>query len=219
MKRALISAAVTAAAVTLSSSPAWAAPATPDSASAVVLPGQAAYTVVPGDTFWAISQRYGVTMQDLADWNHLDLWAPLDAGWTLEIPPAGWHSGYQASSHEPATSEQQGSGYQSYSPASSSSGYPSASASGTSGYGSSSGYSPSGVWSCIAAHESGSNPAADTGNGYYGMYQFTLGTWHAAGGVGNPADASAAEQTAVAQRVQEQQGWGAWPTSSRECGA
>jgi Transglycosylase-like domain len=49
--------------------------------------------------------------------------------------------------------------------------------------------------------------------------QFTLGSWQTAGGVGNPADASAAEQTAVAQRVQAQQGWGAWPATSQECGA
>ncbi|MST33008.1 transglycosylase SLT domain-containing protein, partial [Acidimicrobiaceae bacterium USS-CC1] len=64
-------------------------------------------------------------------------------------------------------------------------------------------YSPSGVWACIAQHESGGNPATDTGNGYYGMYQFTLGTWQAAGGTGNPAAASAAVQTAIAQRVQQ----------------
>lgn len=199
MKRALISAAITAAAVSLSSAPAWAAPSSTD----VVLPGQATYQVVPGDSYWSVSQRYGVTMADLAAWNHQDLWAPLDAGWTLQIPPAGWHAAAQS---DPAPAQE------TYSPA---------------GYGYSGGHSaatgsgsaPSGIWSCIAQHESSGNPATDTGNGYYGMYQFTMGTWQAAGGTGNPADASAAEQTAVAQRVQQQQGWGAWPVTSRECGA
>ena len=51
------------------------------------------------------------------------------------------------------------------------------------------------------------------------MYQFTLGSWQAAGGTGNPADASAAAQTAIAQRVQQEQGWGAWPVTSQACGA
>ena len=42
------------------------------------------------------------------------------------------------------------------------------------------------------------SPAAtrrtDTGNGFYGKYQFTLATWQAVGGSGNPAQASEAEQ-------------------------
>ena len=46
----------------------------------------------------------------------------------------------------------------------------------------------------IAACESGGNPRADTGNGFYGKYQFTLPTWQAVGGTGNPAQAPEAEQ-------------------------
>ena len=208
MKRALISAAITAAAVTTSAAPAWAA----SGPSQTVLPGRTAYQVVPGDSFWSVSRHFGVTMSDLADWNHLDLAAPLDSGWTLQIPPAGWHGAAQSLSagSTRTTSGYTASSYRSHS-------YTSSSYTGSNYTGSS--YSPSGVWACIAAHESGGNPATDTGNGYYGMYQFTLGTWYAAGGSGNPADASAAEQTAVAQRVQQQQGWGAWPVTSRECGA
>jgi hypothetical protein len=76
----------------------------------------------------------------------------------------------------------------------------------------------SGPWACIAAHESGGNPATNTGNGFYGGLQFTMGTWTANGGTGNPADASIAEQEAVAQQVLASQGWGAWPNSSRACG-
>jgi len=46
----------------------------------------------------------------------------------------------------------------------------------------------------IAQCESGGNPATDTGNGFYGKYQFDLQTWQAVGGSGNPAQASEAEQ-------------------------
>jgi hypothetical protein len=81
-----------------------------------------------------------------------------------------------------------------------------------------SGGSWSGPWACIAQHESGGNAAADTGNGYYGGLQFSQSTWNAYGGSGNPANASIAEQEAVAQRVLAAQGWGAWPNTSRMCG-
>ena len=73
-------------------------------------------------------------------------------------------------------------------------------------------------WSCIAKYESGGNPAENTGNGFYGGLQFTMSTWLAYCGSGNPADASIAEQEAVAQRVLAAQGWGAWPNTSRMCG-
>jgi hypothetical protein len=54
------------------------------------------------------------------------------------------------------------------------------------------------------------------------MYQDTQGSWAAAGGLAyapRPDLASAAAQTAVNQRIQAQQGWGAWPSTSRMCGA
>jgi len=76
----------------------------------------------------------------------------------------------------------------------------------------------SGPWVCIAQLESGGDPSADTGNGYYGGLQFTLSTWEAYGGVGNPADATPAEQEMVAVGVVEGQGWSAWPNTSVPCG-
>ena len=76
----------------------------------------------------------------------------------------------------------------------------------------------SGPWACIAHYESGGNPATDTGNGYYGGLQFSMSTWHAYGGTGNPAAASIAAQEAVAARVLASQGWRAWPNTSRLCG-
>lgn len=59
--------------------------------------------------------------------------------------------------------------------------------------------------------ESRGDYSADTGNGYYGAYQFDLSTWAAAGGSGNPADASPAEQDARAQAWIDAGHRGAWP--------
>lgn len=75
-----------------------------------------------------------------------------------------------------------------------------------------------GVWAALAQCESGGNPSTNTGNGFYGMYQFTLGTWQALGGSGLPSDASAAEQTARAQALQAQSGWGQWPGCAAQLG-
>ena len=63
----------------------------------------------------------------------------------------------------------------------------------------------------IAACESGGNPQTDTGNGFYGKYQFTLATWQAVGGSGNPAQASEAEQDRRAAVLLAQAGPGQWP--------
>jgi len=78
--------------------------------------------------------------------------------------------------------------------------------------------SGSGVWDQIAECESGGNWSISTGNGYYGGLQFSQGSWNAAGGSGNPADASREEQIRVAENLQSQQGWGAWPACSSELG-
>lgn len=59
--------------------------------------------------------------------------------------------------------------------------------------------------------ESGGDYAANTGNGYYGAYQFDLATWRAAGGSGNPADASPAEQDARAAAWVASGHRAAWP--------
>ncbi|WP_439689874.1 transglycosylase family protein [Curtobacterium sp. SP.BCp] len=74
------------------------------------------------------------------------------------------------------------------------------------------------TWDALAQCESGGNWAINTGNGYYGGLQFTLGTWQANGGSGNPASASRSAQIAVAERVLASQGWGAWPACSAKLG-
>ncbi|WP_454859961.1 transglycosylase family protein [Promicromonospora soli] len=74
------------------------------------------------------------------------------------------------------------------------------------------------VWAALAKCESGGDPTTNTGNGYYGLYQFSLPTWEAMGGSGLPSDASAAEQTMRAQALQQQSGWGQWPACAASLG-
>lgn len=74
------------------------------------------------------------------------------------------------------------------------------------------------VWAALAQCESGGNPATNTGNGYYGLYQFNLGTWQSLGGQGLPSDNSAAEQTRIAQALQARSGWGQWPACAASLG-
>lgn len=66
--------------------------------------------------------------------------------------------------------------------------------------------------------ESGNNYGINTGNGYYGAYQFALSTWHALGYSGLPSSASPATQDAAARRLQAAYGWGQWPACSRKLG-
>jgi hypothetical protein len=67
----------------------------------------------------------------------------------------------------------------------------------------------------IAQCESGGNPSTDTGNGFYGKYQFTLQTWASVGGTGNPAHASEAEQDRRAAALYAQAGASPWPVCGR----
>jgi LysM repeat protein len=75
-----------------------------------------------------------------------------------------------------------------------------------------------GVWDKLARCESGGNWGINTGNGYSGGLQFNAGTWRANGGSGSAHNASRSEQIRVAKRVQQRQGWGAWPACSRKLG-
>ena len=74
------------------------------------------------------------------------------------------------------------------------------------------------VWAKLAQCESGGDPKTNTGNGFYGMYQFTLETWQALGGTGYPHEADAATQTAMAKKLQAQSGWGQWPGCADKLG-
>ena len=67
----------------------------------------------------------------------------------------------------------------------------------------------------IAACESGGNPSTNTGNGFYGKYQFTQATWQSVGGTGSPAAASEAEQDRRAAMLYAQAGSSPWPVCGR----
>jgi lysozyme family protein len=64
----------------------------------------------------------------------------------------------------------------------------------------------------IAACESGGDPTAVSADGrYHGKYQFSLETWSAMGGDGNPAQAEASEQDRIAAKLLRQRGTAPWP--------
>lgn len=72
-----------------------------------------------------------------------------------------------------------------------------------------------GTLASIKACESGGGYSTDTGNGFYGAYQFTQSTWQSVGGSGNPAAASPAEQDRRAAILYSQQGSSPWPVCGR----
>ncbi len=59
--------------------------------------------------------------------------------------------------------------------------------------------------------ESGGDYTANTGNGFYGAYQFTKESWEHMGGTGMPHEAPPEEQDRLAKKLMEQQGPQAWP--------
>jgi peptidoglycan hydrolase-like protein with peptidoglycan-binding domain len=67
------------------------------------------------------------------------------------------------------------------------------------------------VLELIAECESGGEPTMNTGNGYFGKYQFSRPTWRSVGGRGNPARASEAEQDRRAARLYRREGAKPWP--------
>jgi hypothetical protein len=73
-------------------------------------------------------------------------------------------------------------------------------------------------WDAIAQCESGGNWGISTGNGFSGGLQFTPSTWRAYGGTGAAQNASREQQIAVAERVLQGQGIGAWPVCGKRAG-
>jgi len=77
------------------------------------------------------------------------------------------------------------------------------------------------TWGRLAQCESGGDWDINTGNGYYGGLQFSSGTWRSFGGdhFAKRADlATRVEQITIAEKVLDEQGWGAWPACSRKLG-
>ena len=69
------------------------------------------------------------------------------------------------------------------------------------------------TWDRVAQCESGGDWSINTGNGYEGGLQFSPSTWRAYGGeqyAAHAYNASREQQIAIAERVLQGQGWGAW---------
>src|ERR1700712_5887916 len=67
------------------------------------------------------------------------------------------------------------------------------------------------IYSSIRQCESGGNYSTNTGNGYYGAYQFSQQTWSGLGYAGSPSDASPATQDAAAAQLASQADFRQWP--------
>ena len=76
---------------------AQAAPAAPASSGSSAPPPAGAYLVKAGDTFSALAARAGVSAEQVAGVNGLDVNAPLLAGTTIKLPPASAPVQQQAS--------------------------------------------------------------------------------------------------------------------------
>ncbi|MFI0777583.1 transglycosylase family protein [Streptomyces sp. NPDC021212] len=77
------------------------------------------------------------------------------------------------------------------------------------------------TWDKVAQCESTNNWDINSGNGFYGGLQFTQSTWAAYGGTAYAARADLAtktQQIAVAEKVLDGQGPGAWPVCSGKAG-
>ncbi|MFD7439226.1 transglycosylase family protein [Streptomyces sp. NPDC059861] len=77
------------------------------------------------------------------------------------------------------------------------------------------------TWDKVAACESTNDWNINTGNGYYGGLQFSQSTWEAYGGTAYAGRADLAtkdQQIAVAEKVLDGQGPGAWPVCSQRAG-
>ena len=75
------------------------------------------------------------------------------------------------------------------------------------------------VWARLRACESGGRYGINTGNGFYGAYQFHPRTWRNLGYPGLPHQASPEMQDEAARKLQARSGWGQWPVCSRRIGA
>ena len=82
-------------------------------------------------------------------------------------------------------------------------------------------YAGDSVWDDLARCESGGNWAINTGNGYYGGLQFSLGTWQQYGGAdyaAYPHEATRDEQILVAERLRAARGYAPWPACRAKLG-
>jgi resuscitation-promoting factor RpfA len=74
------------------------------------------------------------------------------------------------------------------------------------------------VWGRLRRCESGGRYDINTGNGFYGAYQFVPSTWRGLGFPGMPHQAPPHVQDEAAQKLQARSGWGQWPACTRKLG-
>jgi transglycosylase-like protein len=75
------------------------------------------------------------------------------------------------------------------------------------------------IWQRLRNCEAGGRYDRNSGNGYYGAYQMSAGTWRSLGYKGLPHLAPAEAQDEAARKLQARSGWGQWPACSRRVGA
>ncbi|HET9770041.1 MAG TPA: transglycosylase family protein [Acidimicrobiia bacterium] len=75
------------------------------------------------------------------------------------------------------------------------------------------------IWQRLRNCEAGGRYERNSGNGYYGAYQFSAGTWRSLGYKGLPHQAPPEVQDEAARKLQARSGWGQWPACSRRIGA
>lgn len=66
--------------------------------------------------------------------------------------------------------------------------------------------------------EAGGVYSRNSGNGYYGAYQYDIGTWAGYGGYARADLAPPAVQDAKAHETQAARGWNPWPACARKMG-
>ena len=74
------------------------------------------------------------------------------------------------------------------------------------------------VWEQLRLCEAGGDYTRNSGNGYYGAYQYNIGTWNNYGGYAYPHLAPPAVQDAKARETQAARGWSPWPACARKLG-
>jgi hypothetical protein len=74
------------------------------------------------------------------------------------------------------------------------------------------------VWAKLRLCEAGGDYTRNSGNGFYGAYQFDIRTWGNYGGYARADLAPAAVQDAKAQATQAARGWKPWPACARKLG-
>jgi hypothetical protein len=71
------------------------------------------------------------------------------------------------------------------------------------------------AWAKLRMCESSGRYDTNTGNGYYGAYQFDLPTWRSVGGAGRPDQTSPREQDHRALYLYRMRGWQPWECAGK----